>query len=134
MTDASGFTLKDPSHQVLNRKLYAPDSVIFRKGDEGTNAFVILRGKVEILAKGGDGKLTQLAAMGEGELFGEMALLNNARRSANAVTKEGCEVLVISEKTIEEKLSKTDPFIRSWINFLSNRILDMNAANQKPKS
>lgn len=134
MNDTLGFTVKDPNHEVLNRRMYKPDSVIFRMGDEGSDAFVILRGKVDIIVKGGDGKLMQLASMSEGELFGEMALLNNSRRTANAVTKEGCEVLVISQKTIEEKLASTDPFIRSWINFLSNRILDMNAANQKAKA
>lgn len=134
MNDTLGFTLKDPDHKVLNRRMYNPDSVIFRMGDQGTDAFVILRGKVDIIVKGGDGKLKQLASMGEGELFGEMALLNDSRRTANAVTKEGCEVLVISQKTIEEKLASTDPFIRSWIKFLSDRILDMNAANlKKPK-
>lgn len=121
-----GFTLKDPSHQILNRKLCPPESVIFRMGDDGSDAYVILRGQVDILGKGPDGKLQTFASMGEGELFGEMALLNNSKRTANAVTKEGCELLVISQKTIQEKLAKTDPFIRSWIKFLSNRILDMN--------
>lgn len=134
MEDTLGFTLKDPDHKVLNRRMYKPDSVIFRMGDQGTDAFVVLRGKVDIIVKGADGKLKQLASMGEGELFGEMAVLNNSRRTANAVTKEGCEVLVVSQKTIEEKLAGTDPFIRSWIKFLSDRILDMNNATKKPKS
>ena len=126
-----GFTLKDPSHQILNRKLYAADSVIFRMGDDGSDAYIILRGNVDIITKV-EGKLKPLATMGEGELYGGMALLNNSRSTANAVTKEGCEVLVISQKTIEEKLAKADPFIRSWISFLSNRIIGMNQTARPP--
>ena len=124
--DTQGFTIKDPSQKILNRKIFKPDSVIFRKGDKGSDAYVVLKGQVDILGKGADGKLKTLASMREGELFGEMALLNNSIRTANAVTKEGCELLVISQQTIQEKLSKTDPFIQSWIKFLSNRIINMN--------
>ena len=130
----SGFKLRDPNHQVLNRKAYPADSVIFRKGQQGNDAYVILRGQVDILGKGPDGKLTVYASMKEGELFGEMALMNNSIRTANAVTKEGCEVLVISKETIQEKLSKTDPFIQSWIKFLTNRIIGMNTAHAPKKA
>jgi len=129
----SGFKLRDPNHEVLNRKAYPADSVIFRKGQQGSDAYVVLRGKVDILGKGPDGKLTVYASMGEGELFGEMALMNNSIRTANAVTKEGCEVLVISQQMIQEKLAKTDPFIQSWIKFLTNRIIGMNVANAPKK-
>lgn len=129
---SQGFKLRDPGHNILNRRVCKPESVIFRKGDQGRDAYVVLRGQVDILGKNAEGKLVTLATMGEGELFGEMALLNNAIRTANAVTKEGCELLVISEKTIKEKLKDTDPFIQSWIKFLSNRIIDMNRS-QGPK-
>lgn len=131
--NSQGFKLRDPGHKILNRKVCKPGSVIFRKGDQGRDAYVVLRGQVDILGKNADGKLVTLATMGEGELFGEMALLNNAIRTANAVTKDGCELLVISEKTIREKLKETDPFIQSWIKFLSNRIIDMNRSQGAKK-
>ncbi len=95
--DTQGFQIRDPSQKVLNRKTFKPDSVIFRKGDKGSDAFVVLKGQVDILGKGADGKLKTFASLQEGELFGEMALLNNSIRTANAVTKEGCELLVISQ-------------------------------------
>lgn len=56
---------------------------IFRQGDEGDMVYVIVKGEVQAIREdphGGEG--TVLATMGEGEYFGEMALLSDAPRTA----------------------------------------------------
>lgn len=119
--------LSDKTFQkVLNRKPIPADTVIFKEGDEGHDAYIVLSGSVDIVTKNNDGKYTKLRELGEGELFGEMSLLNNSKRSAHALTKEGCELLVISQSLLEDKLKESDPFIRYWIEFLVERILDIS--------
>ncbi|MEQ8510264.1 MAG: cyclic nucleotide-binding domain-containing protein [Rhodospirillaceae bacterium] len=112
--------------KVLNRESFGPDSVIFKEGDHGNKAYVITRGKVDIVTKTVDGKYKKLRELKEGELFGEMSLLNGDRRSAHALTKEGCEVLIISQAVLKEKLEAADPFLKFWIEFLSERMLDVS--------
>jgi CRP/FNR family transcriptional regulator, cyclic AMP receptor protein len=119
--------LSDKSYQkILNRESFGPDSVIFKEGDRGNKAFVITRGTVDIVTKNLDGKFKKLRSLKEGELFGEMSLLNGEKRSAHAVTKDGCEVLVINQSVLKEKLEAADPFLRFWVEFLSERMRDLS--------
>lgn len=118
--------LSDKAFQkILDRRPFPPDSVIFKEGDRGLDAYIVLRGTVDIVTKTKDGKLTKLRTMKEGELFGEMSLLNNSKRSAHALSTEGCELLVINQTILENKLKNADPFIRYWIEFLIERVLDV---------
>lgn len=100
--------------------------MIFKEGDRGVKAYVVTRGTVDIVTKGMDGKYKKLKSFTEGEMFGEMSLLNNEKRSAHAITKEGCELLVVEQKVLKEKLDAADPFLKFWIEFLSERIRDMS--------
>lgn len=98
------------STKVLNREPFGPDTAIFKEGDRGKKAYVVTRGTDDIVTKGIDGKLKKLTSFKEGEMFGEMSLLNGEKRSAHAITKEGCEILVVEQKAIKEKLDASDPF------------------------
>lgn len=119
--------LSEKTYQkVLNREAFGPDSIIFKEGEHGNKAYVITRGKVDIVTKTVDGKYKKLRELKEGELFGEMSLLNGEKRSAHAVTKEGCELLVISQTVLKEKLDAADPFLKFWIEFLSERMMDVS--------
>lgn len=112
--------------KILNRESFGPDSVIFKEGEHGNKAYVITRGTVDIVTKTNDGKYKKLRELKEGELFGEMSLLNGDRRSAHALTKEGCEVMIISQSVLKEKLDAADPFLKFWIEFLTARMIDVS--------
>jgi CRP-like cAMP-binding protein len=60
---------------------YQPGQEIVRQGDTGVGAFIIRSGKVDIVQEKG-GKEVKLATLGPGEVFGEMALLDEFPRSA----------------------------------------------------
>src|SRR5437867_6389330 len=72
------------------------DKVLFRAGDAGDAMYVIERGKVRICVQATDGHELTLAELGRGDFFGEMALLNEQRRSANAVVAEEARLAVLS--------------------------------------
>ncbi|NKB45891.1 MAG: cyclic nucleotide-binding domain-containing protein [Alphaproteobacteria bacterium] len=125
MSDSSLLSEK-ASTKVLNREPFGPDTVIFKEGDRGNKAYVVTRGTVDIVTKGIDGKFKKLKSFKEGEMFGEMSILNGEKRSAHAITKDGCELLVVEQKVLKEKLDSADPFLKFWIEFLSERIRDMS--------
>ena len=79
---------------MSNSTVFQPGQVIFREGDTCQEAFRILRGRVEISLLA-DGKPVILAQLGEGDIFGEMAMVDERPRSASAQALEvtECEVL-----------------------------------------
>lgn len=78
----------------MSEALFQPGQVIFREGDTSQEAYRILRGRVEISILA-DGKPVILAQLGEGDIFGEMAMVDERPRSASAQALEvtECEVL-----------------------------------------
>jgi len=68
---------------------------IISEGDEGHSMFVILRGRVQVLAAG-----VELAILGEGDFFGEIALVDDGLRSADVLALDDCEMLVITRMTL----------------------------------
>jgi Predicted membrane protein len=72
--------------------------VLFRAGDAGDAMYVIERGKVRICVQATDGHELTLAELGRGDFFGEMALFDGQRRSANAVVAEESRLAVLSRE------------------------------------
>jgi CRP-like cAMP-binding protein len=81
---------------VLER--YAAGEVLFRKGDAGQRLMLIAAGRVKISVSGPEGKEAVLAVLGVGEILGEMAILENKPRSADATALEPCQVLVLHQR------------------------------------
>ena len=106
--------------RVLERKLFYAGQKIFSEGDRGDRAYLIQNGTVQIIKNE-----MPLAKLGPGELFGEMALVDDKPRMASAVAENDVSVVIISRETFNEKLSKTDPFIRGLLNIFVRNIRNL---------
>ena len=73
-------------------------ATIFDKGDPGTTLFAVHSGTVKIGAPSPDGREAVLNLMREGEIFGEIALLDGRPRTAGAVAMTDCELMVIERR------------------------------------
>ena len=83
---------------MTETRSYKKGTVLFRKGDPGDVMYDILQGSIGIYFDYGGPDETQIAVLSAGELFGEMGLLNEAPRSADAVVLEnGTELMPVSE-------------------------------------
>src|SRR5881275_249237 len=71
---------------------------LFRAGDQGDALYIIERGKVRICVRASDGKEVTLTELGRGDFFGDMALLDGQRRSADAVVAEESRLAVLSRE------------------------------------
>lgn len=79
---------------LLHERSYLQGEVIFDQGEEGQALYIIESGKVLICRQGQptDGKIAEL---GPGRLFGELALLDNSPRAAQARAAENCTLAVL---------------------------------------
>jgi EAL domain-containing protein (putative c-di-GMP-specific phosphodiesterase class I) len=104
---------------------YAAGSYIFREGDKGDCAFIVEKGQVQI-AINNNGESVPVAALKKGDLFGEMAIIDGLPRSASAYAIEDCELSVISESLLNERISGSDPIVQLLVSLLIQRLRSVN--------
>lgn len=119
---------------ILERKFIPARSMIMHQGDDGFCAFLIQSGTVQIFLTQEDGSEVELARMGTGQIFGEMALVFDAPRTASVRALEDCNLIVITRKTFMDKLNRSDPTVKAMVEMLSRRIIDNNATLANKKS
>ncbi len=115
--------------QVLERKSYPAGTLIFKDGDEGHLAYVVQQGMVEII-KIIDGRETVLGTVVEGGIFGEMALIDDEPRMASARAAKGTTLIIITRTMFQQKLEKTDPFIRGLLTIFTKNIRSLAKAKR----
>ena len=91
--------------------------VIFREGEAADRLFVIKSGEVRIQI--GNRTITELSA---GDIFGEMALIDNEPRSATAVAITDVELVPVSEKQFLFLVSQTPYFALKVMRVLARRL------------
>jgi CRP-like cAMP-binding protein len=69
--------------------------VIFREGDASDTCYVVRSGHARAIREHSDGRSLTLAQFGPGDIFGELAMFDDERRSANVETVEATEVIAI---------------------------------------
>ncbi|HWX21496.1 MAG TPA: cyclic nucleotide-binding domain-containing protein [Candidatus Binatia bacterium] len=80
--------------ELLHARSYQKDEVIFDEGDTGLGLFIVVRGRVKIVSS--HAGLKRLAPeFGRGDFFGELALFDEAKRTARAVAIEPTEIVAL---------------------------------------
>lgn len=95
---------------------------VFREGDPGDALYLVVKGHVRVHAGG-----SALATLGEGECFGEMAILDNAPRSATVTATESLVTLKITREDFFEILSDRPEIARSVFAVLTARLRKADA-------
>lgn len=93
---------------------------IFYEGDRGDCAYLIDQGAVEVWVRRHGEKIV-LAQRNAGDLFGEMAIIDDRPRSATVTTLERCELIAITREQIRNRISQTDPILRMCLNVILER-------------
>ena len=86
---------------------------LFSQGDQGDSAYMIVYGHLDVLV---DDK--KKGAMRDGELFGELALLLNQKRSATIIAGSATELVSISKDNLDELLASGSDSAKKIINDL----------------
>lgn len=94
---------------------------IFQAYDMGAEMYVVLEGQVEITVDS-----TVLELLGPGAPFGEMALIDQAPRTATATAKTPCKLAVISEKRFLFMVQTMPHFALDIMKVMADRLRRMN--------
>lgn len=102
------------------------NNIVFREGDEGNQMFIILMGTVAVL-KNREGQDEEMATLGSGSYFGEMAILDDDhQRSASIHTKESTTLLSLTHDAAASVFAHDDhlahEFFKSLAQGLARRL------------
>lgn len=106
---------------AMHKKICKPGEVIFREGDESTEAYWITSGRVEITIRSGATGLP-VARVGTGDIIGEMGLIDNKPRSATATALIPTELEVITEEEFEQDVLQDPARLRIYLGTLFDRL------------
>jgi CRP/FNR family cyclic AMP-dependent transcriptional regulator len=90
--------------RVTTEESHALGTKIFQHGDPGDKLYIIVEGKVRISRDVPGMGEEALAVLGHGAVFGDMALLDEAPRSADARVHERCRLLALRKDAFEDLL------------------------------
>ncbi len=97
-------------------------SMIFQKGDDGSSLMAVLVGRVKISSVSAEGKEVTLNHISQGEIFGEIALLDGKQRSADATTVEDSLLLVVERRHFLPFVRKNDDLYLRLLTVLCDRL------------
>ena len=108
-------------------RTYAPGESIIRAGEAGDSMFVVNRGAVEVRIASHGGKVRTVAALDEGDFFGEMALFTGEPRTANVVATEETEVLEIGHLALKRLFESNPDLVESLSHIIEERRAGLTA-------
>lgn len=105
--------------KMARERTFAPGEVIVKEGDEGVGFFLVTEGSVEVSKDG-----AELTKLGAGEFFGEMALLDNFRRSATVKALTPTRTLAMLRSDFISELRANADLAVEMLVFMSRRVRD----------
>jgi CRP-like cAMP-binding protein len=106
----------------MKTRRVARGTSIFAKGDPGTGLMGVLAGAVKVSVASADGKDIVLNVFREGDIFGEIALLDGRPRTADATAMSDCELIVIERRDFVPFLSSQPDVMLKFIEILCSRL------------
>ena len=121
--------------RLFTQRLFKPMEAIFSRDDAGDEAYIIMRGKVDIFL---DDNRQPIASFEQGQVFGELAFLDGSPRNAKAISAQPTILLIIKRSDFYE-LTQREPHLglavmRNMALELGNRLRQMNEALEKGQS
>ncbi len=106
------------------KRNYPKGQILFHKGDEGGNLYIILRGSLKIVLPSSDQEEIILAILTIGEVVGELSFIDGKQRSATVVAAEDTDVLSLKRDDFLKFLSNNFNAVRKIFEILAGRLRD----------
>ncbi len=113
----------DKVAKLFSEKSFPKYHVIFEEGAAGDLLFIIKSGVVKISKEAADGRVKTLALLNVGEIFGEMSVLSDENRSANAETLTETSCAVIKREDFQGLVEKNPSISLHIIRTLIDRLI-----------
>lgn len=107
---------------------YHAGEIVFEEGAASSDIYLVKFGLVGIYKTSKlNGQRTDLAALGPGSVFGEMAAATGRLRSATAIAICDTSLIRLSGSDIQEKLNRADPIVKDIVDTLISHIISANS-------
>lgn len=115
--------------KLIHNRAYAANEYVFYQQDPGIGLYIIVKGEVLITQESDEEKF-DLARLGRGDFFGELALLDEERRSASAIAQKDSQLAVLFKPDLDEFV-ETHPkegikILRGISQILATRLRNLN--------
>ena len=97
--------------------------IIYKVGDEPDFAYLLTQGEVEVLSDKG----TRVGFINEDEVFGELSILLNTKRTVTTIALKESNALLIPKKNLLDDYNKTSFFIRAILRSTYMRLTNLNS-------
>jgi CRP/FNR family transcriptional regulator, cyclic AMP receptor protein len=105
---------------------FVAGEVVFREGDESNTCYVVRHGRARAVREHPDGRSITLANFGPGDIFGELAMFDDERRSATIETLEDTEAIAILGGDMRRLLSEHADIAVKLLASLGRRLRETN--------
>jgi ATP-binding cassette subfamily B protein len=99
-------TLLEEMAQLFVTESYPANRIVVREGTSGNRFYLIARGRVAVWKTGEQGKEERVAILDDGDHFGEIALIENVRRTATVRTLTPCVLLTLHREHFQNLLQQ----------------------------
>ena len=111
----------DDTHATPGFEIYNPGDIIIRQGDRADYVFNLTEGSAEVVVDG-----VTVGGIEEGEIFGAMAVLTGAERTATVSAKTRCSVVKVPKEQFADLIKSNPTTIHSLLIDMANSIVNLN--------
>lgn len=111
----------DDTQATPGFEIYNPGDVIIRQGDRADFVFNLTEGSAEVVVDG-----VTVGGIEEGEIFGAMAVLTNADRTATVMAKSRCSVVKVPKEQFADLIKSNPTTIHTLLIDMANSIVNLN--------
>jgi signal transduction histidine kinase len=112
--------------EISQEKRFPGGSQIFREGDRGDGLYIIKDGSVQIAHMVGEEARHVFSQLGPGEIFGEMAVIEDRPRSATAVALTDTQLYFIAREKMRTLLQHSPSLAFNFLRGISHRLREFN--------
>jgi CRP-like cAMP-binding protein len=107
-------------HSTL--RTIARNETLFRQGEAATELYGVVKGRIAILTRSPDGRESLVAVLDEGSLFGDMPMLDDGPRSADARAREASTLLVLAYPAVRAAIDAQPTLLWVIARMLARRL------------
>lgn len=111
--------------QHMRQRVYPAGAIVVNEGDEAHGMFIVDTGALKVFVTEENGKEVTLSLLGPEDYFGELALLDEAPRSASVITVEKTTLLQISRAAFNEVIAANPACMQIIMRNLVGRIREL---------
>jgi CRP-like cAMP-binding protein len=112
--------------EVAHPRRFAAGEVVFREGDSSNTCYIVRTGRARAVREHPDGRQLALATFGPGDIFGELAMFDDERRSATVEVVEPLETLAILGNDLRRLMEQRPQLAIALAAALSRRLRATN--------